>query len=439
MAVPAEPQVSSAPVAAADRADVDVVQQHRPQSQTRHAAGLAAHLERGLPDDPQDVERQRRKGEDEFVHRERSARKPLHVQVRLQFAVELLVRGVFVVEADDRVGVVGKVRPPERDLDVGEKHVVRLRLDHLVDAEERTVLRALRLHVRDDAAPDRHVRSLLVVPVGLRRAVRIALRLFGPAPRALAARVALDDERKSVRRPRTGRGHRGKEVVEFEAGPDRVVRVVSRVKTDEQPLRGEQRGHAGGPLEERDEVLLRMLFARAQFVGELEAVRAERREDRRVAVDPVVGEADALLPAVVVDEDRDVHVERHVGSAGRADGPEVLRAAQQVEIEVVHDVADAGDRGDDAEPLTEGRLGRHIAADRVGEQVVPLMRGDVGEGCLAEGHERDLGLHERAVGIALEGNRPRGLLPVVKPRESAHPIEQLLGKENARVGADILR
>ena len=105
------------------------------------------------------------------------ARKPLHVQVRLQFAVELLVRGVFVVEADDRVGVVGKVRPPERDLDVGEKHVVRLRLDHLVDAEERTVLRALRLHVRDDAAPDRHVRSLPVVPVGLRRAVRIALRL----------------------------------------------------------------------------------------------------------------------------------------------------------------------------------------------------------------------------------------------------------------------
>ena len=35
------------------------------------------------------------------------------------------------------------------------------------------------------------------------------------------------------------------------------------------------------------------------------------------------------------------------------------------------------------------------AADRVGEQVVPLMRGDVGEGGLSEGHERDLGLHEQ--------------------------------------------
>lgn len=42
-------------------------------------------------------------------------------------------------------------------------------------------------------------------------------------------------------------------------------------------------------------------------------------------------------------------------SAGRADGPEVLHAAQQVEIEAVHDVADAGERCDGAEPLAEGR------------------------------------------------------------------------------------
>ena len=58
------------------------------------------------------------------------------------------------------------------------------------------------------------------------------------------------------------------------------------------------------------------------------------------------------------------------------------------------------------------------------------MRGDVGEGCLAEGHEGYLGLHERAVGIALAGNRALGLLPAVEPRESAYPVEQLLGISN---------
>ena len=99
-----------------------------------------------------------------------------------------------------------------------------------------------RLHVRDAAAPDRHVRSLPVVPVGLRRAVRIALRLFEPAPRALAARVALDDERQSVRRPRTGRGHRGKEVVE----PRESAHPVKQLLGEKNVLRGEREGEREG-------------------------------------------------------------------------------------------------------------------------------------------------------------------------------------------------
>ncbi len=182
-----------------------------------------------------------------------------------------------------------------------------------------------------------------------------------------------------------------------------------------------------------------MLPARTQRVGELEAVRAERREDRRVAVDPVAGESDALLPALVVDEHRDVHVGRHVGSAGRADRPEVLHAAQQVEVEVVDDVADARHCRDEAEPLAEGGPGRRLAAGRVGEEAVAPVRGDVGEEGPAEGRERAPGLHDLAVGMALAGSRARGLLPAVEPRESARPVKQLLDDENARVGVDILR
>lgn len=161
-AVPSEPQVRYASVAADNRRDVHEVEDHGPQPEPASPSRRErpAGGERGLADAAQDVERERGEGEDEFVRLEFPAGEPLHVHVGLELAVELLARRVVVVEPHDGLRVVRQVRPPRCDRVLGEELALARRAPHLPDAEERPVRRALRADVRDDAAEDVDARAV---------------------------------------------------------------------------------------------------------------------------------------------------------------------------------------------------------------------------------------------------------------------------------------
>lgn len=81
-------------------------------------------------------------------------------------------------------------------------------------------------------------------------------------------------------------------------------------EADEDLAAVESADESDSAAEEGGELLLRVLVPRPQFVGELVAEASDRDEDRGEAVDPEVGEANALLAAVVVNHDGHVDVDR---------------------------------------------------------------------------------------------------------------------------------
>ena len=109
MAVPSEAQVLASAVAAVDRRDVHQVQDDRAQADPLRSlrAVLRLDLTSRLADAPEDVEGERREGEDERVRPVVPARKPLDVHVGLELAVELFAR----LDAD---GYFGRDEAPEK-------------------------------------------------------------------------------------------------------------------------------------------------------------------------------------------------------------------------------------------------------------------------------------------------------------------------------------
>ena len=228
-------------------------------------------------------------------------------------------------------------------------------------------------------------------------------------------------------------------VVQLEPRRERLVRVVRGVQSDEQAPAADGARDGDAAPEERREVLLGVLAARAQLVGELVAEAPDGAEDRRVAVDPVVREADPLLAAVVVHHHGHVDVERDVIPAGGPDGAEVLHLREEFGVRVVHPLPHPREPGDVVEALAERRLGRDRAPHGVGEEVVPLVRGDVAEGRLAEGHQRDCGLGDGRVRIGLAGDGLQRRLAAVELPEGRDAVEDLLRENNPRIAIDILR
>lgn len=283
MAVPTEAQVLASAVAAVDRRDVHQVQVDRAQADPLRSllAVLSLDLTRRLADAPKDVEGESREGEDERVRPVVSARQPLDVHVGLELAVELLARGVVVVEPDDRVRVFGKVRPPRRRRVSREELVAAPHAFHLPDAEERSFAGRLRAQMRDDAAEDVD-KPVLLVRVGIDRLAVFAVRLLDPRALVLVPRVALDDEVESAALDLPA-----DLVVQVEAGRERVVGVVRGIEADEDLAAVEPADESDAAAEEGGELLLRVLVPGPQLVGELIAKAPDRGEDRGEAVDVV--------------------------------------------------------------------------------------------------------------------------------------------------------
>ena len=435
MAVPPEPQVLASAVVAVNGRNVHQRQDDRaqPDSLRPLRAALRLDLERGLTDSSEDIERERRKGEDERVRSVVPARKPLDVHVRLELAVELLARGVVVIEPDDRVRVLGEVRPPRRRRVSRKQLVVALHALHLPDAEEGPLLRRRRVQVRDDAAE--HVNTpVLLVAIGIGRLAMLSVRLLDPRAHVLVPRVALDDEVESA-----GLDLPADLVVQVEAGCERVVGVMRGIEADEDPAAVDPADEPDASAEEGGELLLRVLVAGPQFVGELIANASERGEDRGEAVDPVVGEADALLSAVVVDEDGHVDVERNPFASGCLHESKILDLGEKFDVCVVNPLPRVGKDRKIREALAERRLGRNRASDRIREKIVLQVGGDVAEGRLAKRHQRDFRLGDARIGVSLAGERLLGRLAAVELAEGRDGIENLLGEKNPGVAVDILR
>ena len=137
------------------------------------------------------------------------------------------------------------------------------------------------------------------------------------------------------------------------------------IEADEDPAAVDPADEPDASAEEGGELLWRVLVAGPQFVGELVANASERGEDRGESVDPVVGEADALLAAVVVDEDGHVDVDRQTFSARRFHEAEVLHPGQEFDVRVVNPLPRVGKDRKIREALAERRLGRNRASDRI--------------------------------------------------------------------------
>ena len=183
-------------------------------------------------------------------------------------------------------------------------------------------------------------------------------------------------------------------------------------------------------LQKIDELLLAVLAAGAQFAGEAPALLAQIGRNRGIAVETLVGVADALLPGARVVHRKYVDIERYVlvrRGPGRSSRPDDDR--RDGSADVPEKIGRGRINDDDhgarvlVEALAQARRRRHLPdAERTLEERIPAFVLDGIEIALGRAQQSDVALHAISVGDAM-AQRDR-LEVAVKARVPKRPTDQ---------------